>query len=145
MKGASSRRVYLSQLQGDLLPTKVSLPTQPDQSPKDIRQLCWEQMQCDIKINIGLGSHDTIVRGWESAQWTERWQQMEDGSHTCHVLAMLEIQEDDDIFYFDECKHKWTEEDLLKVLINPDWDIPADSVQPLRMLVDYWRIDTCFL
>jgi hypothetical protein len=61
------------------------------------------------------------------------------------VLAMLEIQEDDDIFYFDECKHKWTEEDLLKVLINPDWDIPADSVQPLRMLVDYWRIDTCFL
>jgi hypothetical protein len=63
---------------------------------------------------------------------------MEDGSHICRVLALLDIKEDDDIFYFDEYKHKWTKEDLLKVLINPDWDIPLESVQPLMMLADYW-------
>jgi hypothetical protein len=144
MKGACRRKVYLSQLQGDLTPTKVSLPTQFDQSPEGIRQLCWEQLQCDIKINIGPGSNDIISKGWEYAQWTEKWQQVEDGSHICHVLALLEVKEDDDFFFFDECKYKWTEEELLKVLINPDWDIPVESIQPLRILADFWGIDTSF-
>ena len=54
------------------------------------------------------------------------------------------VVEDDDIFYFDECKHKWIEACLLKVLINSDWDIPKDSIVPLRLLAEYWRIDTGF-
>jgi hypothetical protein len=62
-KGASSRRVYLSQLQGDLNPTKVSLPTHVDQSLDGIWQLYWEQLQCDVKINIGPGSNDIISGG----------------------------------------------------------------------------------
>lgn len=142
--GAYKGRVYLSQMQGDLKPTKVSLPTQLNQSREGIRQLCWEQLQCDVKINFGPGCNDIISRGWETAQWSEKWQHMEDESHICHVIALLDIKEDDDTFYFDKCKHKWTEEDLLKVLINPDWDIPPESIQPLMMLADYWGIDTSF-
>jgi hypothetical protein len=56
----------------------------------------------------------------------------------------MQVPKDDNTFYFDECKHKWTEATLLKVLINPDWDIPKESVPPLTMLTEYWGIDTNF-
>jgi hypothetical protein len=56
----------------------------------------------------------------------------------------MAIEVNDDTFYFDECKLKWTEDSLLKVLINPDWDIPSESIFPLRMLTEHWEIDTGF-
>jgi hypothetical protein len=143
--GVDGRRMYLSYLQGDLHATKVSLPTIAGQTLVGIRQLCWEQLQCDMKLTIGTGSSGLISLGWEKAQWTEKWQYLEDGSFVCHVLAIMTVAEDDDIFYFDECKYKWTEACLLKVLINPNWDIPKDSIFPLRLLTEYWGIDTSFL
>jgi hypothetical protein len=48
------------------------------------------------------------------------------------------------VFYFDECKHKWTEDILLKVLVNLDWDIPAESLFPLVMLAELWGMDLSF-
>jgi hypothetical protein len=97
-----------------------------------------------MKLIIRTGSSGLISLGWEKAHWTEKWQHLEDGSFVCHVLAIMTVAEDDDIFYFDERKHKWIEDCLFKVLINPDWDIPQESVFPLRLLMEYWGIDTDF-
>jgi hypothetical protein len=97
-----------------------------------------------MKIVIGPGSKGLISLGWEKAQWTEKWQQLEDGSFVCHVLAIMKVEEDDDIFYFDESKHKWMEDCLLKVLINPDWDILKNSIFPLRLLTEFWGLDIGF-
>jgi hypothetical protein len=97
-----------------------------------------------MKLIIGTGSSGLISLGWEKAHWNKKLQHLEDGSFVCHVLAIMAVVENDDIFYFDECKYKWSENCLLKVLINPDWDIPQESIFPLRMLTKYWGIDTGF-
>jgi hypothetical protein len=52
-RGIDGRRLYLSYLQGDLHPTKVSLSASAGQTPTGIRQLWSEQLQCDMKLIIG--------------------------------------------------------------------------------------------
>jgi hypothetical protein len=138
------RQIYLNSLQGNLQSTKVSLPFQLGQSPSRIQQLCWKQLQCDIKLNISLGSAGITSQGWETTTWFEKWQQLEDGSHICHVLALYEIAKDNNVFFFDECKQKWTKDIMLKVLVNPNWDIPTESFFPLNMLTELWRINLSF-
>ena len=49
--------------------------------------------------------------------------QIEDNSFICYVLAIMKVEEDVNIFYFDEYKHKWIEVTIGKVLINLDMDI----------------------
>jgi hypothetical protein len=69
-------------------------------------------MQCNMKLIMDLGSFGLM-----------NMQQIEDGSFICYVLAIMKVEEDDNIFFFDECKHKWTEVTIVKVLINLDRDI----------------------
>jgi hypothetical protein len=42
-----------------------------------------------MKFIIGLGSAGLISMEWERALWREKWQQLEDGSFICHVLAIM--------------------------------------------------------
>jgi hypothetical protein len=73
-----------------------------------------------MKIIIGPSSSGFISLGWEKAQWSKKWQFVDDGSFNCHMLAIMHVAEDDDIFYYNKCKHKWTKDTLLKVQINPN-------------------------
>lgn len=66
---------------------------------------------------------------------------MENGSFICHAFAFLQVEVDDDVFYFDENKHKWTEASFIKVIIDPDREAPADVLFPLQLMATTWKID----
>lgn len=105
---------YLSLLQGELQATRVSFATNTTPSFEEACQVYWEQLQCDLTRNLGVGCKSLLSRPWETIQWVEKRQAMEDGSSICHVLALLNVNSGDDNFHFNETRYKWTDCEFLR-------------------------------
>ena len=64
----------------------------------------------------------------------------EGGGSTCHVLALFNVKNADDHFHFNEIKYRWTNSELLRILINLDWKVLQELLFLLKMLLSNWNI-----
>ena len=60
---------------------------------------------------------------------------MEGGSSICHVLALLNVNNVDDNFHFNETRYKWTDSEFLLALVNPNWDVSEELLFPLYIFL----------
>lgn len=56
------------------------------------------------------------------------------------MLAIMELANDDDSFYFNETMHHWIDADDLKVWTSPDWEMSVEDRFPLTMLAKAWGL-----
>jgi len=118
---------YLSLLNGELQGTRITLPTDTEQSNKSLRTTFWNQMTADMERDVGLNNRNLANGHWDSSKWVLNWQQLDDGFHTYHVLILMEHIAEDDQFYIDESTHQWTIVEDLRIWISTDWDMDIDA------------------
>lgn len=118
---------YMSLLNVELQGTRISLPTGEIQSNESLRENFWSQMQSDLEINVGLGSRYLAHHHWNTIEWINNWQKLEDRSHICHVIALIEYTAEDDLFFIEESTHQWTIAEDLNIWTSSDWAMEVDA------------------
>jgi len=97
-------------------------------------------MQTDLEKNVGPGTRCLANRQWNTIEWIHDWQKQEDGSHICHVIALIEHTLEDEHFYIEETTHQWTVAEDLKIWTSWDWDMDIEARFPLQMLANHWQV-----
>lgn len=84
-------------------------------------------MHVDLGKNTGSGSHSLANKQWDQIDWVSNWQKTEEGSFTCHMIAIIEHTTNDNTFYIDESTYQWTIANDLKIWVSTDWEMDLEA------------------